>query len=122
MAKPLFDDTSARAANLLDLIEVSQGGIVSKTLVESVGIKQVLFSMDADQEISEHRSPYIATVHVLDGGVHVRVGAQDFELSAGAWLLMPANVPHGLRAHVPCRFLLTLLKGGSAPAAAAQTP
>jgi quercetin dioxygenase-like cupin family protein len=67
--------------------------------------------MDAGQEISDHKAPYVATVHVLDGAMQFTVEEQEREMSAGSWLVMPPGAPHALRATRPCRFLLTLVKG-----------
>jgi quercetin dioxygenase-like cupin family protein len=83
---------------------------VSKTLVDQAGFKQVLFAMDAGQELSEHRAPYLALVQVLDGRLRMRVTGHDYVLEPASWLLMPPDAPHDVRAEQPTRFLLTLVK------------
>jgi quercetin dioxygenase-like cupin family protein len=110
MAKPLFDVTSTHEARLPDLIPVSQGGIVSKTLIEIGNFKQILFALDAEQELTDHRSPFVACIHLLDGRLHVRVEGTEYDLSANGWLLMPADAPHSLRALSPSRFVLTMVR------------
>ena len=110
MATEVSDGTSLRYARLTDLIEVVEGGIVSRPLFEDGSVKQVLFAMDGGQSLSEHSAPAPATVQVLDGQVTVRVLKEDHLLTDHDWLMMPANAAHGVVAQQPTRFLLTLFK------------
>ncbi len=114
MAQPLFTTETAHAANLIELISIVEAGTVSKTLLNEPIFKQVLFAMDEGQELSEHRAPYLAIVQVLDGRLHLRVTGETHTLGPGAWLLMPPDAPHDVRAETPTRFLLTLMKHAQA--------
>lgn len=109
-AKPLFETNAVHSATLPELIPVVPKATVSKPLIDTGLLKQVLFSMDIDQEISEHKAPFVATVHVLDGCLQFTVAGKEYLMCAGAWLLMPPNEPHSLVATMPTRFLLTLIK------------
>lgn len=97
--------------SLLEIAPVVPGSIVSKPIVDAAGTRQILFSMDAGQIMSEHRAPFAASVHVLDGKLTFSLGDQTLHLAAHDWLVMPPNQPHDLVAEEPCRFLLTLAKG-----------
>ncbi len=110
MAKSLYDATRADGANLLELMPIAAGGIVSKPLTDAHGLRQIVFAMDGGQIISEHRAPYVATVHVLDGRMNFTVAGSTREMTAHDWLVMPPNEPHDLEAIEPTRFLLTLAK------------
>ena len=110
MAQPLFDGTTVQVQTLAGLIDVVPGGIVSKPLLDVGPLKHVLFAMDAGQELTSHRSPMLATVHVLDGRVRFTVNGTDHDLEAGDWLLMPPDAPHEAKADEPVRFLLTLVR------------
>lgn len=110
MAQPLFRADAVRAANLIELVECVPSGIVSRTLLSEPAFKQVLFAMDAGQELSEHRAPFVAIVQVLDGRLRMRVAGGEHVLAATSWLLMPPDAPHDLHAEQPTRFLLTLVK------------
>ena len=70
-----------------------------------------LFSFDAGQELSEHSAPFDAFVQVLDGRVELVIGGKSVPASAGETVLMPANVPHGLKAVERFKMLLLMLKG-----------
>ena len=112
MAKPLFTPDRTDDANLLALADVVAGAIVSKPLIDTGALKQILFAMDAEQEISQHKAPFPATVHVLDGRLRFGVAGRDREMGPHDWVLMKPGEPHDLTAIEPTRFLLTLVKQG----------
>jgi quercetin dioxygenase-like cupin family protein len=99
-------------ASLLEMAPIVQGSIVSKPIMHSAGTRIILFSMDAGQIMSEHRAPFAAVVHVLEGRLTFGLGDETHDLGPHDWLVMPPNQPHDLVAEEPCRFLLTLAKGG----------
>lgn len=113
MAQPLFGIDAVESANLLDSITCVKSGTVSKTLMDAPTLKQVLFAMDAQQELSEHRAPFLAIVQVLDGQIRMHVDGHDHTLGPSHWLLMPPDTPHDVRADEPSRFLLTLVRKAS---------
>ena len=110
MAKAMFDAATVQRANLLSVVPIVPGAIVSKPLVHTAGCKVILFAMDAGQSISEHHAPFVATVHVLDGRLDFGVAGQKHAMAANDWLVMPFDEKHDLVAVEPTRFLLTLLK------------
>ena len=69
-----------------------------------------LFSFDAGQGLSEHSAPFDAVVHVIDGQGHFIIGGEDHNLSEGQLIIMPANVPHAVRAEQKFKMLLLMLR------------
>ena len=110
MAHPLFNPDEVHCAQLDELCPVKTKAVVSKPLLNTDALKQVLFAMDAGQELSEHRAPFLATVHVLDGQLQFTAAGQSFTLKRHDWMMLPADAPHALVAEQPTRFLLTLAK------------
>lgn len=110
MAKPIYDAAAVRVDNLVSLIDIPAGGTASKPLVEAHGFRQVLFAMDSDQSMLEHKAPFVITVQVITGRLVFGVGGELHDLAPGDWLLLPANEPHDVSAQEPSRFLLTLVK------------
>lgn len=110
MAKALYSTEKVDHANLLELTPIVQGATVSKPLVNSDALRQVVFAMDKGQSMSEHRAPFIVVVQVLDGELEFTVDGQARRLTAHDWLVMPPDKPHDLDAVEPTRFLLTLAK------------
>lgn len=110
MATPLLDGSKAQFVDLLSTCPVVEGATVSKALLNLPESKVVLFAMDAGQELSEHRAPFMGTVQVLDGRLRFGIEGQEREMVANDWLVMPANAAHRLTALEPTRFLLVLFK------------
>jgi len=102
---------AATASDVTGLVDVQEGGIVSRTLAKRPGGTVTLFGFDAGQALSEHSAPFDALVQVLVGRLRLRVGGRDVDAGAGQLVLMPANVPHALEALDPTVMLLTMLRG-----------
>jgi len=107
-------DLAAGATDLAALVEYAQGSVVSRTLLKRKSGTMTLFAFDRDQGLSEHTAPFDATVLVLDGRVELTVGGRKIETAAGQMVLMPANVPHAVRAVEPFKMLLIMLRETSA--------
>jgi quercetin dioxygenase-like cupin family protein len=95
---------------LLDAAPIVPGANVSRPLHEANGCKIVLFAMDAGQAISAHTVRFPAVVQVLDGSLLVTVGEIVHPVAAGEVILLPAGLPHGVRADQPARWLLTMMR------------
>jgi quercetin dioxygenase-like cupin family protein len=110
MVKPLYQTEQVNHANLLELTPIVEDATVSKPLVNSDAIRQVVFAMDKGQLMSEHRAPFVVVVQVLDGELDFTVDGKTSSLVAHDWLIMPPDKPHDLNAVEPTRFLLTMVK------------
>jgi len=95
---------------LKDYIQYSQGSVVSKTLKESPAGTITLFAFDAGQGLSEHSAPFDAVVQVIDGEGLFTIGGEDFNLHTGELIIMPANVPHAVKAVQKFKMLLTMIR------------
>ena len=103
--------TPAEAHRLEQLLDYVEGSVVSRTLVKNDGGTVTLFSFDAEQELSEHTTPYDAMVQVLDGEAELTIGGKKVSPQAGETVIMPANVPHAVRAVKRFKMLLTMIRG-----------
>jgi quercetin dioxygenase-like cupin family protein len=101
---------AAVAVRLEQEITPVPGSIVSRTLARSAGGSLTLFAFDAGQELSEHTSAFDAFVTVLDGAVELTVGGKPVRASQGETVWMPAGLPHAVRAPVPLRMLLSMVR------------
>lgn len=110
MTTTLGSIAPAEAAALATLVSPSPGAIVSRTLARTSGGSLTLFAFDAGQSLSEHTSPFDAWVQVVDGALELTIGGAQVRASAGELALMPAGVPHGLRASRPTTMLLVMLR------------
>jgi quercetin dioxygenase-like cupin family protein len=100
----------AEVHKLNETVSVAQGAIVSRTLARSAGGNVTAFAFDRGQELAEHSAPFDAMVHLLDGALVVVIDGQDHELSPGEAIIMPADVPHAVRAPEKAKWMLVMLK------------
>ena len=101
---------AAQAFPVTDLVEVAPAAIVSRVVMKSSGGTVTLFAFAAGQELSEHTAPFDALVHLVTGRLELVIGGRPVELAAGEIALMPARVPHALRAVEDATMLLTMLR------------
>lgn len=97
--------------HLVNDIAYAPGAVVSKTLVKQPHGTITLFAFARGQELSEHSAPFDAMVHVLDGEVELIIGGAPTAARAGEFVIMPANIPHAVKARTDFKMLLTMIKG-----------
>jgi quercetin dioxygenase-like cupin family protein len=95
---------------LSDLVDVADEAIVSRVLMRSTGGSVTLFAFAAQQELSEHTAPFDAMVQVVDGELEVTIGGVSTSLEPGQVVIMPADVPHALRAKTDSRMMLVMVR------------
>ncbi len=95
---------------LTDFIEVQTSAIVSKQILKKDNGNITLFAFGKDEELTKHSSPYEAFVQILDGEMKIEIGSENFILKTDDSIMMPANVPHGLKALANTKMLLTMIK------------
>jgi quercetin dioxygenase-like cupin family protein len=91
-------------------VAYAPGAIVSKTLLDRKAGSLTLFAFDTGQGLSEHTSPYDATVLVLEGEATLHIGGKVVRAAAGELVVMPAHVPHDVRAGQPFKMLLIMIR------------
>mgnify|MGYP000454062047 CR=1 FL=1 len=97
---------------LADLVDYREGSVVSRTIFEKQTGSLTLFAFDRGQGLSEHTSPYDATVQVLEGRAEIAISGKPQSLGAGDIVVMPAGQPHSLRATERFKMLLTMIRSG----------
>jgi quercetin dioxygenase-like cupin family protein len=95
---------------LVDSINYQNGSIVSKQILKKPNGNITLFAFDKDESLTEHTSPFEAVVYMVDGEMEIKIGGNPYKVKAGEMLVMPANIPHGLKAAVKSKMLLTMIK------------
>ncbi len=92
------------------MVAFQAGAIVSRTVIDKPAGTLTLFAFDRGQGLSEHTAPYDALVQVLDGEAEVTISGKDSLVKSGEIIIMPANVPHALRAVQKFKMLLVMIK------------
>jgi quercetin dioxygenase-like cupin family protein len=101
----------ALPTRLAELLDYAPGAVVSRTLSKSEAGTLTVFAFDQGEELSEHTSPYDAHVLVLDGRAELVIGGESVFPQAGEAVLMPADVPHAVKAVERFKMLLILIRG-----------
>jgi quercetin dioxygenase-like cupin family protein len=91
-------------------IDYAAGAVVSKTIIKKNTGNVTLFAFDKGEGLSEHTTPFDAMVQVLDGVVEITIGGAPFVLNAGESIIMPATIPHALKAVERFKMMLTMIK------------
>lgn len=97
--------------NLSELVDYSEGGVISKQVLKSNAGNITLFSFGKGQGLSEHTAPFDAMVQILDGVAEIKIGGVPVVLKQGETIIMPANISHALHAVENFKMLLTMIRG-----------
>ncbi|MBL7861673.1 MAG: cupin domain-containing protein [Cyclobacteriaceae bacterium] len=101
---------SSKAFVAAERIAYAAGSVVSKTIVKKPSGNITLFAFDKGEGLAEHSSPHDALVQVLDGQVEITMSGMAHHLQAGQCILLPANIPHALKATGQFKMMLTMIK------------
>ena len=105
--------STAPKAEILELAQMAayqDGSVVSRQITKADAGNVTLFAFDTGQELSEHTAPFDALVHILDGEAEVSISGKPFLLKTGHAIILPANLPHALRAQSKFKMLLTMIR------------
>ncbi len=92
-------------------IEYATASVVSKTIVKNPAGNITLFAFDKGEGLAEHSTPFEALVQVLDGTVEITIGGTPHSLQTGQCIILPANIPHAVKATEKFKMMLTMIKG-----------
>ena len=93
-----------------DSVEYSSGAIVSKTVLKKQTGNISLFAFDKGEALSEHTAPFDAMIQVVDGRGEIIIGGKSYFLESGENIIMPANIPHAVKAVEKFKMVLTMIK------------
>jgi quercetin dioxygenase-like cupin family protein len=92
-------------------VEYAQNGIISRQIVRNDAGNVTLFSFDEGQSLSEHAASFDEIIQVLEGEANVIINGKENILTAGETIIMPANIPHALKAVKEFKMILISIKG-----------
>jgi quercetin dioxygenase-like cupin family protein len=91
-------------------IDYAPQAVVSKQILKKNTGNISLFAFDKDEGLSEHTAPFDALVHIVEGKADVILGGKSHILEAGQCIIMPANLPHAIKAVEAFKMVLTMIK------------
>jgi len=106
----ILDDVKGTPIELAGFIDYGDQSVVSKTLLDKKTGTLTLFAFDAGQGLSEHTSPYDATIFVVEGEAKIKIGGKPVKVKTGSLVIMPAGIPHSVRAEKRFKMLLIMIR------------
>lgn len=100
----------AEATELKSLVSYAEGSIVSKTVIEKKVGTVTLFAFSSGQGLSEHSAPFDAMITVIDGEGVIIIGGTPHTLQSGQAIIMPANIPHAVKAEKAFKMQLVMIR------------
>ena len=110
MAQTLLPTDRVTACDLEESCPIESDKLASSVLIQSNGLKQIIFCLDGGQLLNDHQTPNVAIVQILSGTMTVTVGDEEYILGEQEVVVIPPRQTHAVHALVPTRFLLTLVK------------
>jgi quercetin dioxygenase-like cupin family protein len=91
----------------------SAQSVVSKQVIKKETGNVTLFAFDKGEGLSEHTAPFDALVTILDGEAEIKIGGTPHLLKTGEAIIMPANIPHALKALDRFKMMLIMIREGA---------
>jgi quercetin dioxygenase-like cupin family protein len=107
------DDDGSPTGTVLDppgMVAYQEGSIVSRTIINKKSGTVTLFAFAAGQGLSEHTAPFDALAWALEGAAVITIGGEPRSLKNGQAIIMPANIPHAVRADEPFKMALVMIR------------
>jgi quercetin dioxygenase-like cupin family protein len=99
-----------RVQKLVELVDYQHGSVVSRQIMKLATGTVTLFAFDAGEGLTEHTTPHDALLHVLEGATAIEIGGRASELKEGEAVILPADVPHAVRAPERFKMLLIMIR------------
>ena len=84
--------------NLNKKIDYAVNAVVSKHILKKETGSISLFAFDKGEDLSEHSVPFDAVAIIVDGKAEIIIDGHSNMLSVGETIVMPANIPHAVKA------------------------
>ena len=110
MAKKSGEIPAAQPVIFKDLVQYSEGAVVSRTIAKSKQGTLTVFAFDEGEELSEHTVPFDAYVQILAGQAELVIDGKSVIANAGETILMPANFPHAVIAKQRFKMFLIMIR------------
>ena len=91
-------------------IEYNSKAVVSKHILKKESGNVSLFAFDKGEGLSEHSTPFDALVYIVDGKADIVIDGVSNILEANETIVMPANIPHSLKAVESFKMVLTMIR------------
>ena len=108
--QPKSNELTSTPTTTVEFVSYQDGSIVSREIVKKPTGTVTAFAFDQGQGLSEHTAPFDALVQVLEGEAEITLAGKPHQVQGGQMILMPANVPHALKALSRFKMILTMIR------------
>lgn len=91
-------------------IQYAEKAVVSRHVLKKDTGNISLFAFDEGEGLSEHTAPFDALAMIVEGKAEITIAGKVHTLEAPEAIVMPANIPHALRAVKKFKMALTMIK------------
>lgn len=68
------------------------------------------FAFDKGEGLAEHTTCHDAMLQILEGKAEITIGGNLNNLKAGQSIILPANIPHSIKADEKFKMMLKMIK------------
>ena len=104
------DGETTPVKQLAGLVAYQKNAIVSREIIGKETGTITIFAFDRGQGLSEHTAPFGAFVYVPEGRAEITIAGTPHLLGQGDMIIMPAHVPHAVKAVEPFKMLLIMIR------------
>lgn len=110
MNKFIKNVEQSKVLKLNDIVAYQDNQIASLTLANEEHVGMTIMAFDDGEGVSTHAAGGDAMVCVLDGTADITVDGVTSRVEKGDTIVMPANIPHSVKAVTKYKMLLTVIK------------
>jgi quercetin dioxygenase-like cupin family protein len=103
-------DLRGRVFELKGMADYQAGSVVSREVIRRKTGSVTVFAFAEGQGLSEHTAPFDAMVVGLDGEAEIFIAGEPNRIATGDMIIMPAGIPHALKAAGKFKMLLVMIK------------
>lgn len=91
-------------------IKYAEKAVVSKHILKKETGNISVFAFDKGEGLSQHTAPFDAVVFIVDGKADIIINGVSNILETGETIIMPANIPHSLKAVEKYKMVLIMIR------------
>ncbi len=103
-------EISGKVFNIGKMLDYQQGAVVSRTLIKKETGTVTVFAFDKGEGLSEHTAPFDALVYIIEGEAEIITRDENNKTKSGDIILLPAGIPHSLKAITQFKMMLIMIK------------
>ncbi len=105
-----MSDMKKEVFKTAELIDYQEGSVVSREIIKKETGTVTIFAFAKGEGLSKHSAPFDAMVQIIEGIAEITIDEEVFVLTEGEMIIMPANIPHALKAKEQYKMILTMIK------------